>query len=140
MSNLSRLVLIIWFLVVLILTQSYTASLASMLTVQKLQPTVTDVNLLIRNNDYVGYMQGSFVYGLLKKMNFDESRLVEYDSSENMHDLLAKGSGRGGVAAAFHENPYIKVFLRKYCSKYMMVGPINKAEGFGFVCSFSLIN
>lgn len=135
MSNLSRVVLIIWFLVVLILTQSYTASLASMLTVQKLQPTVTDVNLLIRNNEYVGYMQGSFVYGLLKKMNFHESRLIEYDSPENLHDLLSKGS----IAAAFHEIPYIKLFLGKYCSKYMMVGPINKADGFGFVCSLLTI-
>ncbi|KAG8375362.1 hypothetical protein BUALT_Bualt10G0092200 [Buddleja alternifolia] len=42
-SNLSRVVMIIWLLVVLILTQSYTASLASMLTVQQLHPTVTDV-------------------------------------------------------------------------------------------------
>ncbi|KAH6836301.1 glutamate receptor 2.7 [Perilla frutescens var. hirtella] len=132
-SNLSRLVLIIWFLVVLILTQSYTASLASMLTVQKLHPTVTDVNLLIRNKDYVGYMQGSFVYGLLKKMNFDESRLVEYNSPENLDELLSKGSGNGGIAAAFHEIPYIKLFLGKYCNKYTMIGPINKADGFGIV-------
>ncbi|XP_021832745.1 glutamate receptor 2.9-like, partial [Prunus avium] len=37
-NNWSRLVLIIWVFVVLILTQSYTANLASMLTVQRLQP------------------------------------------------------------------------------------------------------
>ncbi|KAL0393891.1 UNVERIFIED_CONTAM: Glutamate receptor 2.7 [Sesamum latifolium] len=132
-SNLARFVLIIWFLVVLILTQSYTASLASMLTVQKLQPTVNDVNVLIRNKEYVGYMQGSFIFGLLKKMNFDESRLVEYKSPEELDELLTKGSGNGGIAAAFHEIPYIKLFLSKYCSKYMMVEPIHKADGFGFV-------
>lgn len=132
-SNLSRVVLIIWFLVVLILTQSYTASLASMLTVQKLQPTVTDVNQLIRNKEYVGYMQGSFVFGVLKKMEFEESRLVEYDSPQKLDELLSKGSGNGGVAAAFHEVPYIKLFLGKYCSKYAMIGPINKADGFGIV-------
>ncbi|KAJ4831370.1 hypothetical protein Tsubulata_021667 [Turnera subulata] len=40
-SNLGRTVVIIWFFVVLILTQSYTASLTSLLTVQNLQPTVT---------------------------------------------------------------------------------------------------
>ncbi|KAL0330147.1 UNVERIFIED_CONTAM: Glutamate receptor 2.8 [Sesamum radiatum] len=131
-SNLARFVLIIWFLV-LILTQSYTASLASMLTVQKLQPTVNDVNVLIRNKEYVGYMQGSFIFGLLKKMNFDESRLVEYKSPEELDELLTKGSGNGGIAAAFHEIPYIKLFLSKYCSKYMMVEPIHKADGFGFV-------
>ncbi|KAK4435709.1 Glutamate receptor 2.8 [Sesamum alatum] len=132
-SNLARFVLIIWFLVVLILTQSYTASLASMLTVQKLQPTVNDVNVLIRNKEYVGYMQGSFVFGVLKKMNFDESRLVEYKSPEELDELLTKGSGNGGIAAAFHEIPYIKLFLSKYCSKYMMVEPIHKADGFGLV-------
>ncbi|XP_057799207.1 glutamate receptor 2.1-like [Salvia miltiorrhiza] len=127
-SNLSRLVLIIWFLMVLILTQSYTASLASMLTVQKLQPTVTDVNLLIRNKENVGYMQGSFVYGLLKGMNFEESRLVEYDSPEKLDELLSGGR----IAAAFHEIPYIKLFLGKYCSKYTTIS-INKANGFGIV-------
>lgn len=132
MSNLSRMVLVIWFLVVLILTQSYTASLASMLTVQKLQPTVTDVNFLIRNSENVGYMQGSFVLGFLKKMNFDESRLVEYDSPETLDELLSSGR----IAAAFHEVPYIKLFLGKYCSKYTMIGPINKANGFGIVCFF----
>ncbi|KAG6409701.1 hypothetical protein SASPL_127743 [Salvia splendens] len=128
-SNLSRMVLVIWFLVVLILTQSYTASLASMLTVQKLQPTVTDVNFLIRNRENVGYMQGSFVLGFLKKMNFDESRLVEYDSPEKLDELLSSSR----IAAAFHEVPYIKLFLGKYCSKYTMIGPINKANGFGIV-------
>ena len=131
-SNLSKIMLIIWFLVVLILTQSYTASLASMLTVQKLQPTVTDVNYLARTNKNVGYMQGSFVYGLLKKMDFHESCLVEYDSPEKLHELLSKGS----ISAAFHEIPYIKLFLTKYCSKYTMIGPINKANGFGIVCLY----
>ncbi|KAI3473030.1 hypothetical protein Pfo_030113 [Paulownia fortunei] len=132
-SNLSKCVLVIWFLVVLILTQSYTASLASMLTVQKLQPTVTDVNVLIKNKEYVGYMKGSFVYGFLKKMKFDETRLRQYDSPEQLDELLSKGSANGGISAAFHEIPYIKLFLGKYCSKYTMVEPIYNADGFGFV-------
>ncbi|KAL3818422.1 hypothetical protein ACJIZ3_004327 [Penstemon smallii] len=132
-SNLARFVLIIWFLVVLILTQSYTASLTSMLTVQKLQPTVTDVNDLISNREYVGYKNGSFVYGLLIKMRFDESNLVAFNSPEQMDELLTKGSKNGGISAAFHEIPYLKLFLAKYCSKYMMVDPVYKAGGFGFV-------
>lgn len=132
-SNLSRFVLIIWFLVVFILTQSYTASLTSMLTVQQLQPAIKDVNVLRGNKDYVGYMNGSFVYGLLLKMDFDESRLVAFNSQEEMDQLLSKGSGNGGIAAAFHEIPYLKVFLSCYCSKYIMVDPKYKADGFGFV-------
>ncbi|XP_057799184.1 glutamate receptor 2.7-like [Salvia miltiorrhiza] len=67
-SNLSRLLLIIWLLVVLILTLSYAASLTSILTVvQELQPTITDVNELIRNKENVCYRNGSFVFGAFEK-------------------------------------------------------------------------
>ena len=78
MSNMARIVMIIWFFVVLILTQSYTASLASKLTVQQLQPTVTDINELRAKGEYIGYQQGSFVLGFLERMNFDESKFRIY--------------------------------------------------------------
>ncbi|XP_022855518.1 glutamate receptor 2.7-like [Olea europaea var. sylvestris] len=132
-NNLARFVLIICFLVVLILIQSYTASLTSTLTVHQLLPTVTDVNQLLKNKKYVGYQQGSFVYDLLKRMNFDESRLVQYKSLEACDELFSKGSGNGGIAAAFDEIPFMKLFLAKYCSKYTMVGPTYKTDGFAFV-------
>ncbi|OIT29132.1 PREDICTED: glutamate receptor 2.7-like [Nicotiana attenuata] len=132
-SNLARFVLVIWFLVVLILTSSYTASLTSMLTVEKLQPTVRDIKELQKNKEYVGYLQGSFVPGLLKKMNFDEDRLKEYSSPEECVDLLSKGSASGGVAAVFDEIPYVKLVLANHCSKFTTVGPTYKADGFGFV-------
>ncbi|XP_051136894.1 glutamate receptor 2.7-like isoform X2 [Andrographis paniculata] len=137
MSNLTRFVLILWFLVVLILTQSYTASLASMLTVKKLTPIVEDVNDLIRSKQMVGYADGSFVYELLRKMNFDESRLMPYRTAEEMDELLSKGTRNGGIAAAFHEDPYIKIFLSKYGSKYARVGPIYKTEGVSKRFAFS---
>ncbi|XP_057511115.1 glutamate receptor 2.3-like [Actinidia eriantha] len=133
LSNLARFVVIVWCFVVLILTQSYTASLTSMLTVQQLQPTVTDVNELIKNGEYVGYQEGSFVLGLLQQMKFDESKLKVYTSPEECDDLLTKGSGNGGIAAAFDEIPYMKLFLSKHCSKYTMVAPTYKTDGFGFV-------
>lgn len=133
MSNLSRFVLIIWFLVVLILTQSYTASLTSMLTVLQLQPTVTDVNVLIRNNERIGYKNGSFVYEFLRKMRIDDSKLVPFNYIEQMVELLMKGSENGGIAAAFQEIPYLELFLSKYCSKYTVAGPTYRADGFGFV-------
>ncbi|KAB1228341.1 Glutamate receptor 2.5 [Morella rubra] len=41
---------LVWLFVVLILTSSYTASLSSMLTVQQLQPNVTDIEWLKKNN------------------------------------------------------------------------------------------
>ena len=137
-SNLTRFVVIIWVFVVLILTQSYTASLASLLTVQQLQPTLTDVNQLIKSGEYVGYEEGSYVLGILKEMKFDETKLKAYKSPEECEELLLRGSANGGIAAAFDNTPCMKLFQRKYCSKYTMVGSIYKTDGLGFVSSLSL--
>ncbi|PRQ27361.1 putative periplasmic binding protein-like I [Rosa chinensis] len=132
-SNLARFVVIIWCFVVLILTQSYTASLTSLLTVQQLQPTVTDVNLLLKNGDNVGYQSGSFVYGILKQLGFQDNKLRTYDTVEQLNELFHNGTANNGIAAAFDETPYMKLFLATYCSKYTMVEPTFKADGFAFV-------
>ncbi|KAI3932708.1 hypothetical protein MKW98_012679 [Papaver atlanticum] len=133
MSNLSRFVMIIWLLVVLIITSSYTASLTSLLTVQQLQPTVTDIKDLIKNGDYVGYQSGSFVAGLMESLNFNPQRLKAYNNAEEYRDALDKGSKNGGVSAIVDEIPYIKLFMAKYCtSKYTIIGPTYKTAGFGF--------
>ncbi|CAK7354114.1 unnamed protein product [Dovyalis caffra] len=111
---------------------SYTASLTSLLTVQQLQPTVTDVQELIKNGEYVGYLKGSFVLGILLGLGFDKSKLVEYNSPEECHNLFSKGSRNGGIAAALDEVPYMKLFLSRYRSKYTMIDPTFKTGGFGF--------
>ncbi|PRQ24215.1 putative ionotropic glutamate receptor [Rosa chinensis] len=102
--------MIIWVFVMLILTQSYTASLTSLLTVQQLHPIVTDVRVLLRNGETVGYAENTFVYNVLRQ-----------------------GSANGGIAAVVDEIPNMKLFLVKYCSKYTMIGPIFKTDGFAFV-------
>ena len=137
-SNFARFVVIVWVFVVLILTQSYTASLASLLTVQQLQPAVTDVNQLIKRGDYVGYQKNSYIFEILKEMNFDETKLKQYKSMEECDELLSKGSANGGIAAAIDSTHSMKLFLGKYCSKYIMVGSIYKTDGLGFVSSLSL--
>ncbi|XP_044463536.1 glutamate receptor 2.2-like [Mangifera indica] len=132
LSNMARFVVIVWCFVVLILTQSYTASLTSLLTVQRLQPTVSDVAELIKREENVGYQQGSFVLGILKQLGFKDKNLLVYDSVEECDALFQNGTANGGIAAAFDEVPYIKLFLGKYCSKYSMVDPTFKTAGFGF--------
>ncbi|KAH0662653.1 hypothetical protein KY284_027584 [Solanum tuberosum] len=131
-SNLSRFVLIVWVFVVLVLTSSYTASLTSMLTVQQLQPTITDLNDLIKNGEYVGYKKGSFVKDVLTRMKFDSSKFRSYSTLEEYNDALSRGSKNGGVGAIVDELPYLRLMLSKYCRKYIMVGPTYKAAGFGF--------
>ncbi|PRQ30094.1 putative periplasmic binding protein-like I [Rosa chinensis] len=110
-NNLARFVMIIWIFVVLIVTQSYTASLASLLTVQQLQPTITDINDLLRNSENVGYLASSYIYGLLRQKGFHDSKLKEYGDMEEIDKALSKGSANGGIAAIVHETPYMKLFV-----------------------------
>uniref|UniRef100_A0A6P3Z5B2 glutamate receptor 2.9-like n=1 Tax=Ziziphus jujuba TaxID=326968 RepID=A0A6P3Z5B2_ZIZJJ len=131
-SNLARFVVIVWCFVVLILTQSYTASLTSLLTVRQLQPAVNDVNQILKNRQNVGYLKGSFVHGILKQLGFEDNNLKTYNSPEQLDELFANKSGNDGIVAAFDERPSLKPFLAKYCSKYTMVEPTFKANGFGF--------
>jgi hypothetical protein len=128
-SNLSRFVVIIWVFVVLILTSSYTASLTSMLTVQKLQPAVTDVRELQRTGAFIGYQEGSFIKQRLQKLGFDKAKMRSYSTAEGYADALSSGQ----VAAVFDEIPYLRLFLSQYCDGYTMFGPVYKTDGFGFV-------
>ncbi|KAF5194597.1 Glutamate receptor 2.2 [Thalictrum thalictroides] len=131
-SNMARLVVIIWVFVVFILNSSYTASLSSILTVERLQPTVTSIQQLKKNGDYVGFQKSGFMPDLLKDMSFDESKFKTFSSPEEMDEALQKGSKNGGITAFFSVVPYIKILTTKYCNRYTMVGPVNKTEGYGF--------
>ncbi|KAH7856508.1 hypothetical protein Vadar_002251 [Vaccinium darrowii] len=102
-NNLSRFAVIVWVFVVLVLTSSYTSSLTSMLTVEKLQPSVTDIKELQKNGEYVGYHNGTFFKELLKSKEFNLTKSRTYSTFEQYDDALSKGSRNGGVATIIHE-------------------------------------
>ncbi|XP_023642859.1 glutamate receptor 2.6 isoform X1 [Capsella rubella] len=131
-SGFTRVLVVVWCFVVLILTQLYTATLTSMLTVQELRPTVRHMDDLRKSGVNIGYQKGSFTFERLKQMRFDESRLKMYNSPEEMRELFLKSSSNGGIDAAFDEVPYVKLFMAKYCSEYSIIEPTFKADGFGF--------
>ncbi|KAL5559609.1 hypothetical protein UlMin_035820 [Ulmus minor] len=131
-SNLARFVVIIWCFVVLILTQSYTASLTSLLTVQHLRPTITDPKELLENGAIIGFPKGSFVLQMMKEtIDFKSYQIKEFQNLQNLEELFLSGE----INAAYDEIPYLKYFIAKHCSKYAMVGPIYKTNGFGFAFS-----
>ncbi|CAD6219177.1 unnamed protein product [Miscanthus lutarioriparius] len=129
---LSRIVLLVWMFVLLVLASSYTASFASMLLVQQLAPTVTDIHELQKQGAYVGFHRGSYIEGLLEDIGFDRSKIRPYDTPDDFHIALSNEGRHDGVAALVLEVPYIKLFLAKYCKGYTMVGPIYKSAGFAF--------
>lgn len=107
LSNLAKFVVIIWVFVVLILTSSYTATLASMMTVKQIQ---------LNSGNYIRY---------------------PIDSIEEYADALSRGSKHGGVSAIVDEVPYIKAFLAKYSADYSMIKTESITNGFGFVSNLS---
>ncbi|KAL6314717.1 hypothetical protein AAG906_027064 [Vitis piasezkii] len=129
-SNLSRMAMVVWLFVALVITQSYTANLTSMLTVQQLEPTVADIETLKSSNSMIGYCRGSFVSAYLKDvLGFNEKNIKNYSSPEE----YAKALKDGQIAAAFLEAPVAKLFLAKYCKSFMAAGTSYKVGGFGFV-------
>ncbi|XP_050287178.1 glutamate receptor 2.9-like [Quercus robur] len=129
-NNFTRLVIVVWLFVVLILTSSYTASLSSMLTVQKLRPNVTDIEWLKMNNLKIGCDGDSFVRNYLENvLQFKPENIVNV-SSEDQYTSEFKSNN---IAAAFLELPYEKVFLNKYCKGYIATIRTNRFGGLGFV-------
>ncbi|XP_057833805.1 glutamate receptor 2.7 [Cryptomeria japonica] len=132
-SSLARGVVIVWLFVVLILTSSYTASLTSILTVQQMKPTVTDVQFLLNSRAHVGYQRGSFVgHYLQEQLGFRQDQLHEYNSPQEYAQALSKDPKDGGVAAIFDEIPYIRIFLSSQCG-FTIAGPVYRTGGLGFV-------
>ncbi|XP_078438094.1 glutamate receptor 2.9-like [Wolffia australiana] len=130
-SNIARVVIIIWVLVVLVLQSSYTASLSSMLFIKHLRSTTLELKDIPRG-ERVGYLKGSFTGKLLLKEGLDPRMLKPLTSPRDYVDALNNGSSGGGVGAIFDEIPYIRVFLKDYFKNYTMVGGPYKAGGFGF--------
>ncbi|XP_059442099.1 glutamate receptor 2.8-like [Corylus avellana] len=129
-SNLSRMTMMVWLFVALVLTQTYVANLTSILTVRRLEPTVTDVESLRNGNAMVGYCIGSFVENyLVEVLNFHRSNIKTYDSVQEYADALRSHK----IAAVFLEAPLAKLFLAKYCKEFITSGPTYKVGGFGFV-------
>ncbi|ESQ45364.1 hypothetical protein EUTSA_v10010111mg [Eutrema salsugineum] len=131
-SNLGRIVLLIWLFVVLIVNSSYTASLTSILTVHQLSSPIKGIETLETNNDPIGYPQGSFVRDyLVNELRIHESRLVPLRSPEEYEKALRDGPGKGGVAAVVDERAYIELFLSNRC-EFGIVGQEFTKNGWGF--------
>ncbi|KAE8701373.1 hypothetical protein F3Y22_tig00110548pilonHSYRG00874 [Hibiscus syriacus] len=124
LSNLSKFVVIIWLFAVLVITSSYTATLASMLTVERIQSSSRD--------NSVGYQ--FLVPGtIIRSIKIENPKRIQYRSPEEYDDALRRGSKNGGVSAIIDEIPYIKLFLAKYPADYTMIKSKATSGGFGFV-------
>lgn len=129
-NNLTRVVVVVWLFVVLILSSSYTANLSSMLTIQRLKPNVTDIEMLKRTNSKVGLDGDSFVLDYLKNvLKFKPENIITIGSEYNYTEEFENKS----ISAAFLELPYAKVFMNHYCKGYTATTPTYRFGGLGFI-------
>nr|POE90492.1 glutamate receptor 2.2 [Quercus suber] len=128
-SNLSRMTMVVCLFVALVITQSFTASLTSLLTVQQLDQTTIDIETLKKSGAKVGCDANSFVVKYLEVvLGFQPNNIRRIGSGDYYPQALKSGE----IAAAFLEAPYVKVFLAKYCEGFTTSGPAFKVGGFGF--------
>ncbi|KAL1546448.1 glutamate receptor 2.9-like isoform X1 [Salvia divinorum] len=126
------LILVTWAFVANLLSATYTASLSSRLTVSNLRGSVTNVEQLIANGDYVGYQDGSFLENYLIKLGFDQAKLKNYTSANGCKQALSLGNKNNGISAYCDVLPHIKVLLSQACGKYVMINPVYRTDGFAF--------
>jgi ionotropic glutamate receptor len=139
-SILGRLVLVIWLFVVLILNSSYTASLTSILTVERLSSPVKGIESLIASNDPIGYQSGSYIDNYLSnELNILRSRLVPLNTPIEYEKALKDGPNKGGVAAVVDERAKMELFLSARC-EFGIVGQEFTKMGWGFVSIIFLLH
>ncbi|CAK9162008.1 unnamed protein product [Ilex paraguariensis] len=133
-NSYTRIVVLVWLFVVLALSSSYTANLSSMLTVQRLQPNVTDIDWLKKNNATVGCGGNTFIRSYLENVLKFHPRNIKTIRSK--YDYPGEFQS-GNISAAFFELPYAKEFLNYYCKGYTLaehsVGAEHRFGGLGFV-------
>ena len=134
-SSLSKMVMIVWLFLLMVITASYTASLTSILTVEQLSSPITGIDSLIASKWPIGYQVGSFAYSYLTdSLYIRGSRLVALGSPEEYAVALKKGPSGGGVAAIIDELPYVELFLSKQTDFGIIGQPFTKSS-WGFVSS-----
>ncbi|KAL6283571.1 hypothetical protein ACE6H2_014500 [Prunus campanulata] len=128
-SNLSRITMVVWLFMALVIMQTYTAKLASLLTLPELEPTVVDVFALQKSNATVGCARESYISKYLEEvLHFRHNNIKKFSRS----DEYAPALRRREVAALFLGLPLAKVFLAQNCKSFTMTGPTYNVGGFGF--------
>ena len=101
------------------------------MTVSQLEPSVMDIQTLLKTNSPIGVDENSFIENYLtEELLFKPVNIRKYNS---MNDYLDAFKNKD-IEAAFFVTPHAKVFLAKYsCKGFIKAGNTFRLGGFGFV-------
>ncbi|KAI8525602.1 hypothetical protein RHMOL_Rhmol13G0243300 [Rhododendron molle] len=120
-SNYARIVVVVWLFLALVLTQTYTANLTSMLTLSRLRPKIW-------SRENVGCDDYAFMKRYIKhELNF--TNIIPIKDEDEYLACFKNGS----ISAAFLENPYAKAFVNRYCRNFTLIPTKYSFGGFGFI-------
>ncbi|RWW18416.1 hypothetical protein GW17_00017600 [Ensete ventricosum] len=120
-SYYTKTVVIVWLVVVLILTTSFTASLSSILIFEMLKP--------VPPGSRVGCDGDSFILKYLQEvLHYNNSRIEAIGQPEEYVEAFKSGN----ITAAYLETPYLRVFLSQH-QGFSVSGETHRLGGFGFV-------
>jgi len=126
-----------WLFVIFIVTSTFTASLTSMMTVSQLEPSVLDIQTLLKRNSVVGCDGNSFIVKYLTEVQKFKRENIREINSINDYPAAFRNND---IEAAFFIAPHAKVFLAKYsCRGLIKAGNTFRLGGLGFVGLSSLI-
>ncbi|CAI9777771.1 unnamed protein product [Fraxinus pennsylvanica] len=91
-NNLSRLVLVVWLCVIVVITASNPAVLSSMMTLPKSKPSIVDIDYLKNTNATVGCNGKSFIvkYLVFPKVPLGSERIIRASSGKNQQKKPAR--------------------------------------------------
>ncbi|KAL3739966.1 hypothetical protein ACJRO7_021273 [Eucalyptus globulus] len=131
----TRIVLVIWFFVALILTQSYTAGLTSMFTVRELRPNVNAMEKLRNSKAKVGCDPDAFICDHMNStLKFSTEVIVPIWNTSSYGDELRSGN----ISALFLEYANMRALFTQYCDGYLTIGDDYRFGGFGFISTIRL--
>ncbi|KAF7119819.1 hypothetical protein RHSIM_Rhsim13G0183900 [Rhododendron simsii] len=120
-SNYARIVVVVWLFLALVLTQSYTANLTSMLTVSRLRPKQW-------SPETVGCNENTFMLDYVRH----DLNITNVIPIKDEVEYLTRFKN-GSISAAFLQNPYAKAFVNKNCRNFTLIPTRHSFGGFGFV-------
>ncbi|KAJ6400049.1 hypothetical protein OIU84_015660 [Salix udensis] len=104
-NSLSRVVVAPWLFVILIVTACFTADLSSRMTVSRLEPSILDIDTLLKTNASVGCNVNSFVgHYLTNILHFKPENIRKIDSENDYLEAFETGN----IKAAFLVEPHAK--------------------------------
>ncbi|MFQ6623531.1 hypothetical protein Gotur_004507 [Gossypium turneri] len=129
-NSLTNFVLAPWFILILVVSSTYTASFTSMITSSDTESSsYLDIEILKKTNATVGCdMEDSFMLQHLVEVIGFQRKNIKHIAQSSFDDY-AKALSTGYIKAAFFWTPYAEVFLAKYCKGFRAWSPSHGLRG-----------